>query len=419
MFTSTEQRIRIGRRNLRSMYAYTAVSRLWFDGGIWVIYWQHRGLSLTDIGLLEAILHIVCVLSDVPIGVFADKYGWKLAICLSALLGVVYTLVSLFAHSFWLAAIAFAARGLQVTLNSGSDVAIAYESAGFAQMHDRYLVISGRLFAVSLIALGLAEMAGGALASWSWPAVYIAFTISNIAAFLVALTIREPRDSSVHASAARPTLATIVRTAGQFARQSRPYVSWIVWSSVLSAIVATFSFYGQSMLLEAGWTLLAIGVLTAFENGIGALLSAGAHRLVSWWTLPGTVSLVCLLVVSGLLLFAWLPGIAVGVGYFVISAAMSLADPLVDQGLNTLVPSAGRSTLLSANSTAFSLLMIVGFPVFGAFAAHYGLREVAHVTSLFGLCAAVVVTVWWLKVERHTRLESSQQPVKIDTTGHA
>jgi MFS family permease len=99
------EKILMGRRNLRALNVFTATSRLWFDGGLWVVYWQQRGLSLFEIGLLEALLHFVCVLSDVPIGIFADRYGWKLSLGLSALLGVVYSVVSIFTHTFMFAAL--------------------------------------------------------------------------------------------------------------------------------------------------------------------------------------------------------------------------------------------------------------------------------------------------------------------------
>jgi len=388
-------KIRIGRRNLGALTAFTATSRLWFDGGLWVIYWQYRGLSLFDIGLLEALLHVVCVLSDVPIGIFADRFGWKLSLSLSALLGVVYSVLSLWSHSLLFAAIAFAVRGLQITLTNGSDSSIAYESAKWAQISDRYLAISGRLFAVALVSMGVAEGVGGSLAHISWAWVYSAFSMANIASFVVVLWIREPRTSHVDPGEKRATIIEIVRNAAQFSKNSRSFVVWITLSATVSGCLATFAFYGQSLLLHAGWTLVGIGILAGAENGLGAVVSVLVDRLVKRLGVKKTISSVGLLASTGMLLFAWLPGQLAGIGYMVDSIAGNVMDPIVDQKLNEMIPKEQRATLLSANSTAFSLFMIVVFPLFGLLAQKIGLVHAAYIGSIIGAIWILSITIWW------------------------
>lgn len=189
--------VRNGRRNLVVLYVFTGVSRLWFDGGLWFIYWQHRGISVFQAGILEAILHIVCLMTDVPLGIFADRFGWKVALACSSLCGVAYTVLALVARNFWLAALAFSIRGLQVTLANGSDSSIAYKSAKWAGLADRYLTISGRLFAIALVSMGTAESVSGTIAEWSWTALYLAYMGANLLSFFVTLWIREPRASRI------------------------------------------------------------------------------------------------------------------------------------------------------------------------------------------------------------------------------
>lgn len=388
-------KIHIGRRNLGALTAFTATSHLWFDGGLWVVYWQYRGLSLFEIGLLEALLHAVCVLSDVPIGIFADRFGWKLSLGLSALLGVVYSALSLWSHSLVFAAIAFAARGLQVTLTNGSDSSIAYESAKWAQISDRYLAISGRLFAVALVSMGVAEAIGGSLAHVSWTWVYSAFSIANIASFVMVLWIREPRTSHVNPGEKRATVIDIVRNAAQFSKNSRSFVVWITLSGTVSGCLATFAFYGQSLLLHAGWTLIGIGILAGAENGLGAAVSVLVDRLVKRVGVKKTISSVGILASIGMFLFAWLPGQLAGIGFLVDSIAGNVMAPIVDQELNEMIPKEQRATLLSANSTAFSLFMIVVFPLFGLLAQKIGLVHAAYIGSVIGAIWILSITIWW------------------------
>lgn len=391
------EQLRIGRSNIRALYAFTVTSHLWFDGGLWVIYFQHRGLSLFDIGLLEALLHIVAVLSDVPVGAIADRFGWKLSLALGTLLGVGYTLTALFSANLWWIAGAFAARGLQVTLTNGSDAAIAYESAVWAQRVHEYRALSGRLLAAGLVSLGIAEALGGVLAHGSWPAVYVAFTLTNLASFVSLLWIKEPRAARVSSSEppAHPSTLTILRQAARFAASNRPFVQWIVLSGTLFGFIATFGFYGQSLLLHSGWTLVGIGILMGIENGVGAVAATLSDRLTRRWGERRAVTAIGILTSTGLILFAWLPGVFTGVGYLLDSMAGNLADPIINHGLNSLVPSEQRATLLSANSTAFSLFMIIGFPLFGALANHSGLVNAAHVGSVVGALCLLGIIAWW------------------------
>lgn len=384
----------VGRRNLRMMYTFTATSRFWFDGGLWVIYFQHRQLTLSEIGLLESILHVTAILSDVPIGIFADRFGWKLSLAIGTLLGIVYTTFALWGTNIWWFGLAFMARGLQITLTSGSDSSILYESTVWAGKKEQYLQVSGRVYAIMLVSLGISETAGGSLAGLSWSYVYIAFTIANLVSFCVVLFVREPRNSTVGA-VEHPTLMSIGKRAFAFAHRCPEYVRWLGMSAVLSGFVAVFGFYGQSLLHQDGWSLLAIGILMGVENGIGAFAAAGVHRMIGRYGERGTIFLANAATAVGLILFAFVPGICSGIGYLLNSSAQNMADPIIDQGLNRLVPSEQRATLLSANSTSFSLFMMVVFPIFGIVADHFGLACTAKLFSVLGLVSIGCTALWW------------------------
>lgn len=401
---------RDGRRNLRTLYAYTGVSRLWFDGGLWFIYWQHRGISVFEVGILEAILHIVALVSDVPLGIFADRLGWKVALAASSLSGVAYTAVALVAQNFWMGVLAFSIRGLQVTLANGSDASIAYESAQWAGQTDRYLAISGRLFAIALISMGIAESISGTVANWSWAALYLAYMGANLLSFFVVLGIREPREFRVMEQ--RPPAYAIAREAIRFARHSRPFTKWILLSGTLSGVLATFAFYGQTLLLHAGWTLIGIGILSGVENGVGAFASLSAAKAVDRLGERTTIGLSGLLAMVGLLIFGWLPGPSAGIGFLINSVAGSLADPIIDQGLNRIVPTHQRATLLSINSTAFSVFMIVVFPLFGLLIQRIGLVHAAYVGSAVGSVAILFALAWWWKGHQGTPITSNVRRIQ-------
>ncbi|MCL6445260.1 MAG: MFS transporter [Alicyclobacillus sp.] len=322
-------------------------------------------------------------------GVFSFRRIWSFY---SAIFGQAIT--SAFGH-FEVAKTAFAFRGLQLTLANGSDSALSYESAKWAGLSDRYLAISGRLFATALISMGIAESVSGAVAQWSWTALYLLYMGANLISFFVTLWIREPRES--RGMERRQPVHVIARDAIQFARRSRPFAKWILLSGTLSGLLATFAFYGQALLLHAGWSLIGIGVLSGVENGVGAAASASAEKVVKRFGERGAIGLSGALAMTGLLTLSWLPGLGAGIGFLMNSVAGNLADPMIDKGLNGIVPSGQRATLLSFNSTAFSVFMIVVFPLLGLLVQHIGLVHAAYVGSVVGAVAIVCVTaLWWV-----------------------
>jgi nitrate/nitrite transporter NarK len=53
---------------------------------IWVVFLQGRGVSLTQIGVLEGIAWLITALLEVPTGAIADRWGRKASIAIGGLL---------------------------------------------------------------------------------------------------------------------------------------------------------------------------------------------------------------------------------------------------------------------------------------------------------------------------------------------
>ena len=53
---------------------------------IWVVFLQRKGLSLTQIGILESIAWILTAALEVPTGLIADRWGRKASIAIGTLL---------------------------------------------------------------------------------------------------------------------------------------------------------------------------------------------------------------------------------------------------------------------------------------------------------------------------------------------
>lgn len=398
MMTSIRDDQTSGRYNLRVLSFYTALSHLWIDGALWMVYLRSQGVPFWEIGLFEALLHLVSLLFDIPAGIFADHVGWKWSLGVGSLCGVLYAVTMLFAgHSTWLF-IAAALRGGQSTFVNGCDQSIAYQSALMAGEKEHYLRISGRFYAIALFALGIASAAGGLVASRSWQALYITLAATNALALGSVLFLTEPRhttDCGGVGHSERVSPWAIAREAIAFAKESRPFASWILYSAVLSGFIATLNFYGQSLLHGVGYSLVAIGLLYGAQSLIGAYVSAKVHVFERRLGEEGLMAGAGVWASLGLVAFCWLPGLFAGIGYLLDNAAADLVTPIISRGLNRLVPERARATLLSAESTGFSVAMMIFFPLLGWLISAIGLGSAAKIASLIGGVAILAMT--WMR----------------------
>jgi len=83
-----------GHRNSRLFILLSFFQNCWFTEGIWFFYWA-RFANYAQIGLLLSIMTIVWVIAEIPTGIFADKYGRKMAI----MVGYVFLVIG----GIWLA----------------------------------------------------------------------------------------------------------------------------------------------------------------------------------------------------------------------------------------------------------------------------------------------------------------------------
>ena len=133
--------------NVRKSYVYRFLMefQLWWP--IWVIYLQkERGLSLTQITLLDTPFFLLIVLAEVPTGAIADRFGRRVSLMLgSALFAVAVVRSSASPTTTGSSSLSYTAWGLALTFQSGADTAILYDSLKRVGREDDFQKINGRL----------------------------------------------------------------------------------------------------------------------------------------------------------------------------------------------------------------------------------------------------------------------------------
>jgi MFS family permease len=138
--------------NIYKYYLYLAArdSATWMQAAIYVVYLQqYRGLTLTQIALIDTFWWLTSSLSEIPTGVVADRFSRKLSLAVGAFLAGCGALLYGLAPTFTLFLVANGLAAVALTFGSGADEALLYESLQCLGRAEEYPKITGRARALA------------------------------------------------------------------------------------------------------------------------------------------------------------------------------------------------------------------------------------------------------------------------------
>jgi MFS family permease len=359
------------------------------------VFLQGKGLSLTQVGLLEGVAWTITAFLEVPTGAIADRWGRKASIAMGAsLYGLAMFLILaealspafLLGYALWNSSTAFV---------SGADSALLYDSLKADGRAGEAARQTGRYAAIQQGSQGIASLIGAAIATID---INLCFAICGflglIAAALV-LTIHEPpraNEDGEEYLGYWKNLRTAVRIAAR-----RPVVRALVLLNATILVVPLVVYYVllQPYSIGVGLPVAALGVVVIGVQVSTVLASWLAHRTTAHLELPTVVagSLAVLIGATAILaVFPSIPSLALMLAVAVVPA---LLTPLLSARLNDLIPSGQRATILSLGALLFELGLAIAMPLLLAFADRFGApAAIGFSAAVFGFTAIPLMFVW-------------------------
>jgi MFS family permease len=346
-------------------------------------------LSFVQIFALQTWFMLMCFLMEVPTGAVADRFGRKVSVALG---GFVLAAASLLYGSFSLLPVFVAAETLfavAITLISGADEALAYDSLlALGRERDASRVMA-RLEAAKLAGIFVGALLGAVVASRlgvRFPMLLQAVPLGLSG--IVALSLAEPPRGKDDVAERAGYLRLL--SGGLHHFRSAPELRALALDQVACATVAWLVIWlYQLQLARVGVPLAAYGVVHA-AMGLGqiTLLSrvTRAERAVGG---KARLALVTALVPAlAMLALAATSSVAASVALIVVAATAGLGRPPLFSGpVNRLIPSERRATVLSAVSAARTLAVALVYPAVGAMLDHSLVAALVFV-GVLGLAAA-------------------------------
>src|SRR5437762_2506330 len=375
------------RGNIWRLFAVQALLAFILWVPIWVVFLQRKGLSLTQVGLLEGVAWTITAFLEVPTGAIADRWGRKASIAAGASLYAVAMFLILTEALSPTFLLGYALWNSSTAFVSGADSALLYDSLKADGRAADAAKQSGRYAAVNQASQGIASLVGAAIATIDINLCFAICGFLGLAAAALVLTIHEPpranEDGEAYLGYWR-NLKTAVRIAAR-----RPVVRALVLlnATILTVPLVVYYVLLQPYSLGVGLPLAALGVIVIAVQASTVVASWLAHRTAGHFELTSVVAVALAVLIAATAILAALPSIPSLALILAVALVPALLTPLLSARLNDLIPSGQRATILSLGALLFELGLAVAMPLLLAFADRSG------APAAIGLaCGIVAVT---------------------------
>ena len=338
-----------------------------------VLFFESRGLTLPEIFLLQAWFATVALIMEAPSGYLADLLGRKRVIVTGTFFLGAGQSVLLFAEGFWQLALYQSCLGLGLSLISGADLALLYDTeiALNEDAHRKRKAVR-RLYTTRNVSEALAAATcSGVLLLWSMEAALYAQVAGGWIAFLLTFGLVEPPGNRL----ARDGHLRNVRTVLRHLLLNGPVLRLTFLAMSVWALTTMFSIW----LLQKHWQELGIGIIHyGYIWGALTFISAAAGRyaLILEDRIGSTAMLIIVgigpvLGYLGLGAFGAVGGVLVSTVFF---ACRGFGHVVLSDALNKRVPSEFRATANSFASLGFRAAFALTAPLVAAALGLWGME---------------------------------------------
>ena len=391
MSTPTARQLR---RNIRRTLAYSFLQVFMVLMPVIVLFFESRGLRLSEVLLLQAWFAALVLVLEVPSGYLADILGRKRTLVVGSFFGGAGHLVLIFAEGFWQLAVFEACLAIAFSLVSGANLALLYDSElALRTINGRAPgrpTAVGRLFFASNLSEALAAFLCSLLLVWSMEWAMYAQVASAWLAFALTFGLVEPPREQMRREGHARNLWSVLRHLLADDRLLRlTFLALCIWPLTTMFAVWLLQKHWQGQGIDVLWFGCLWGALT--------LVSAAAGRYAL--QLEDRLGPTIMLLVVGLAPAAGYVGLGVlgAVGGVLVSAVFfacrGLGSVVLRQALNKRVPSSFRATANSFASLGFRGGFALTAPALGVALDWWGMGTAFAILAAasLGICLTLVL----------------------------
>ncbi len=355
-----------------------------------VPFFQSRGLDMKNVYELQAIFAAFVLLFEVPSGYFSDLVGRKGTLIIASGLHSLGFLMIALSPSFNELVVAEIVLALAISLFSGTDLSLLYDSLEALGDKKATIKIVGRKVFFRNTGESFAGLLGGWLLLWHFEAPAIAQAVVGLVPLGIALTLYEPPRKKMSAMKHKENFQYIWRAMfGHSTLLTLIILTGVFYSFVTLVAVWLFQEYWQ----QVGIPLTAFGYLWFATNITVAVTGRYAHKIEKRFGSEGV-----LLLMGGLPILGFFGLGMVGASWGIVfclcfQVCRGLTSVVIPDALNKRVTGDMRATANSVMSLGTRILMVGLGPVVGAVIDKSGVHQANHELAIVYVGVFLLVLV--------------------------
>ena len=381
-------------RNIRRTLAFSFLQVFMVLMPVIVLFFESRGLRLSEVLLLQAWFAGLVLVLEVPSGYLADLLGRKRTLIVGSFFGGVGHLVLLFAEGFWQLALFEGCLAVAFSLVSGANLALLYDSelalrAAGGRAAGRPTAV-GRLFFATNLSEALAAFLCSLLLVWSMEWAMYAQVASAWLAFALTFGLVEPPGERMARESHASNLASVLRHLLVDDHLLRlTFLALCIWPLTTMFAVWLLQKHWEGQGIDVLWFGCLWGALTLVSAAAGRYALQLEDRLgpTTMLLVVGVAPVVGYL---GLGLLGAVGGVLVSAVFF---ACRGLGGVVLRQALNKRVPSTFRATANSFASLGFRGGFALTAPALGVVLDAWGMGTAFLILACASLaiCATLLL----------------------------
>lgn len=397
--------------NIKKFYFYKLIQHLVPIYPVYLLLFESKGLSVSQISMLLAIWSIPVVLLEIPTGILADHWNRKYMLIIGSLCKALCYVCWFFSDGFLLFAIGFALWGISESLCSGSEEALLFDSLKQQAQEDKFEQVYGKCNFYSNIGVAISGITGGLLSmTIGMKPVLVISIVSMVVCIVVASGFKEV-NYFVQRHYEKPRnrytqLLMTLRDAVTLCTKNLKLLTIILMSILVIGMAGILDEYDPLIADRYGLNLALVGVWGSTRYILEAIGGRIAYKVKS--TLAKfkindqfyAIFIMCIIAGVFLGISGWARSIIImplyGLFYLIMASARVLHEDFVQQQIEEQ----GRSTVHSLISLIDNLYSIAFFGIFAFILSGVDLHKSLIYISLYILFVCLSLWIMYTYVKR-------------------
>lgn len=350
-------------RTIRSYYLFSSFSDLLIIGPIIVLYMLGKGLSFTEIMLLQSVCALAVFLFEVPTGALADKVSRKVSLSLGALFYALGLFLYIIGNSFIVFAIGEVIFSLGTAMKSGADTALLYDNLKYEQAESKFQEILGNGRMYMFIMQGIGSIVGAYAYTFN-PDLPLWISIGFMGVTIAIITGFDEHAFADDGEAVSETYFEQIKDSAAYVVGHRKIRAVIIYAMAFFIFFRAGFWFYQPYMEAINLPVTSFGLFFFLFNMVAAFTSKRSTQIIKL-TKSYTMMFVAALVLVSFLIMG---SVGVWIGAFAIllqQVSRGLYMPVINKYVNKHIPSSKRATILSFISLATGLAAGVTLPLIG------------------------------------------------------